>query len=147
LSWRLKSNPCMQTISLQAEIGNLPQCLSGTNLLHHSSVCRMPSSKENRGAWRKSRAAAVVSRCELRTSQVAMVKILECAEGPRFFMRGIEDKRNRMGAALGLRYRIGKSGTPAAGLSVAGITDHPGVSWMSQVACNATLEEWGYRDI
>jgi hypothetical protein len=34
--------------------------------------------------------------------------------GLRFSMMEIEDKRNHMGAALGLRYRIGQSGTPAA---------------------------------
>jgi hypothetical protein len=29
-------------------------------------------------------------------------------------------------------------------VSIAGITDHPDASWMSQVARNATLEELGY---
>jgi putative transposase len=29
-------------------------------------------------------------------------------------------------------------------VSIAGITDHPGANWMSQVARNATLEELGY---
>jgi hypothetical protein len=29
-------------------------------------------------------------------------------------------------------------------VSIAGITDDPDMSWMSQVARNATLEEWGY---
>jgi hypothetical protein len=43
-----------------------------------------------------------------------MVKILECAEEAPVSMVEIEDKRNDMGAALGLRYRIGQSGTPAA---------------------------------
>jgi hypothetical protein len=38
-----------------------------------------------------------------------MVKILECAEGTRFFKMSIENKRNYVGAALGLRYRIGES--------------------------------------
>jgi hypothetical protein len=49
-----------------------------------------------------------------RTQAPRMVKIPECAEGFRFSMMEIEDKRNRVGAALGLRYRIGQSGTPAA---------------------------------
>jgi hypothetical protein len=42
-----------------------------------------------------------------------MVKILECAEGLRFSMMEIENKHSHIGAALGLRYRIGQSGTPA----------------------------------
>jgi hypothetical protein len=47
-------------------------------------------------------------------SGTRMVKILECAEGLRFSMMEIEDKRNHMGADPGIRYRIGQSGTPAA---------------------------------
>jgi hypothetical protein len=35
-------------------------------------------------------------------------------------MMEIEDKRNHMGAAVGLRYRIGQSGTPAAKMSIGG---------------------------
>ena len=43
-----------------------------------------------------------------------VLKILECAEGSRFSMMDIEDERNHMGAAVGLCYRIGQSGTSAA---------------------------------
>jgi putative transposase len=32
-------------------------------------------------------------------------------------------------------------------VSIAGITDHPGANWMSQVARNATLEELGYLHV
>jgi site-specific recombinase XerC len=43
-----------------------------------------------------------------------VVKVPECVEGSRFSMMDIEDERNHMGAAVGLCYRIGQSGTSAA---------------------------------
>jgi hypothetical protein len=43
-----------------------------------------------------------------------MVKILECSEKPGLSMMDIEDERNHMGAAFGLRDRLGQPGTPAA---------------------------------
>jgi hypothetical protein len=43
-----------------------------------------------------------------------MVKILECSERPRFSMMDVEDEHHYMGAAFGLRDRIGQPGTAAA---------------------------------
>src|SRR5215471_4360700 len=43
-----------------------------------------------------------------------MVKIFKCAERSRSSMMDVEDEHNHMRAAFGLRYRIGKPGTPAA---------------------------------
>ena len=47
-------------------------------------------------------------------SKTGMVKIFKCAERSRSSMMDVEDEHNHMRPAFGLRYRIGKPGTPAA---------------------------------
>jgi hypothetical protein len=46
--------------------------------------------------------------------QPRMVKLFKCAERSRYSMMDVEDDHNHMGAAFGLRDRIGQPGTPAA---------------------------------
>jgi len=46
--------------------------------------------------------------------QSRMVKIFKCAERSRFSMMDVEDEHNHMRAAFGLRFRVGRRGSPAA---------------------------------
>jgi hypothetical protein len=48
------------------------------------------------------------------SQQTRMVKIFKSVEGSRPSMMDVEDERNHVRAAFGLRYRISQPATPAA---------------------------------
>jgi ribosomal protein S18 acetylase RimI-like enzyme len=77
-----------------------------------ASELRIGVLADNRAARRLYLDAAFVPHLEILVKRWS--KYSNAQRGLRFSMMEIEDKRNQMGAAVGLRYRIGQSGTPAA---------------------------------
>jgi hypothetical protein len=59
-------------------------------------------------------AAAIVASVLFWEKQPRVVKIFKCVDGSRSSMMDVEDEHNHMRPAFGIRYRIGKPGTPAA---------------------------------